>query len=70
MVKKGSAAVTRPPALAKDLQGGEVSLLLKDVAYDFPEALNNARPADTALSSLGGVIEMLNWFLPGNARRS
>jgi hypothetical protein len=48
----------------------QVSLLLKDVAYDFPEALNNARPADSPLSSLGGVIEMLNWFLPATTRRS
>jgi hypothetical protein len=53
--------------LTKDLQRGQISLLFKDVAYNFPEALNDAWPADSALSSLGRVIEMLNWCLPCDA---
>jgi len=55
------------PDLAKDFQGGKVSVLFKDVAYDFPEALNDAWPADSPLPSLGGVIEMFNSCLPCDA---
>ena len=34
--------------------------LFKDVADDFPEAVNDVWPADSPLPPLGGVIEMLN----------
>jgi hypothetical protein len=53
--------------LAKDVQGRQVRLLFKDVAYDFPEALNDAWSADSPPPSLGGVIEMFNWFLARDA---
>jgi hypothetical protein len=53
--------------LAKDFQRGKVSLLSKDVAYDFPEALSDAWPADSPLPSLGAVIERFNSCLPCDA---
>jgi hypothetical protein len=66
---KGSLGptVTGFPDLAKDFQGGKLSILFKDVAYYFPEALNDAWPADSTLPSLGGVNEMFNSYLPRDA---
>jgi hypothetical protein len=60
-IKGGLAStVTCLLNFAEDLQGGQLSFLLKDVAYHFPEALNDAWSSDSALPSLAGVIEMLN----------
>jgi len=53
--------------LAKDLQGGQARLPFQDVAYDFPEALNDTGPSDSPLPFLGGVIEMVNRWFPRNA---